>query len=104
MISDLSEKGYNRQKNRARWSSLVARWAHNPKVGGSNPSRATNKIKDLLDKNAHFMWAFCFVTRSVTGSVSSQVRFISQYDHWEDDEGQGVKWSPIDRSRVLGHH
>ena len=25
----------------ARWSSLVARWAHNPKVGGSNPSRAT---------------------------------------------------------------
>ena len=27
----------------AGWSSLVARWAHNPKVGGSNPSPATNK-------------------------------------------------------------
>src|SRR5271170_4560766 len=26
----------------AGWSSLVARWAHNPKVGGSNPSPATN--------------------------------------------------------------
>src|SRR5450759_844332 len=26
----------------ARWSSLVARWAHNPKVVGSNPTRATN--------------------------------------------------------------
>ena len=25
----------------ARWSSLVARRAHNPKVGGSNPPRAT---------------------------------------------------------------
>ena len=25
----------------AEWSSLVARWAHNPKVGGSNPSPAT---------------------------------------------------------------
>ncbi len=25
----------------AGWSSLVARWAHNPKVGGSNPSPAT---------------------------------------------------------------
>jgi hypothetical protein len=27
----------------AGWSSLVARWAHNPKVGGSNPSPATKK-------------------------------------------------------------
>ena len=26
----------------AGWSSLVARWAHNPKVVGSNPSPATN--------------------------------------------------------------
>ena len=26
----------------ARWSSLVARWAHNPEVVGSNPARATN--------------------------------------------------------------
>src|SRR3974377_880429 len=28
----------------AGWSSLVARWAHNPKVGGSNPPPATKKI------------------------------------------------------------
>src|SRR6478752_10890531 len=27
----------------ARWSSLVARRAHNPKVGGSNPPRATRR-------------------------------------------------------------
>ena len=27
--------------NGAGWSSLVARWAHNPKVGGSNPPPAT---------------------------------------------------------------
>src|SRR5690349_21050791 len=27
----------------AGWSSLVARWAHNPKVEGSNPSPATNR-------------------------------------------------------------
>ncbi len=26
----------------AGWSSLVARWAHNPKVVGSNPTPATN--------------------------------------------------------------
>src|SRR5690242_11981552 len=31
----------------AGWSSLVARWAHNPKVGGSNPPPATNGIIDL---------------------------------------------------------
>lgn len=30
----------------AGWSSLVARRAHNPKVGGSNPSPATNFIKN----------------------------------------------------------
>ena len=27
--------------NPAGWSSLVARWAHNPKVVGSNPTPAT---------------------------------------------------------------
>ncbi len=27
----------------AGWSSLVARWAHNPKVDGSNPSPATKQ-------------------------------------------------------------
>jgi hypothetical protein len=27
----------------AGWSSLVARWAHNPKVAGSNPAPATNQ-------------------------------------------------------------
>ena len=30
----------------AGWSSLVARWAHNPKAEGSNPSPATNFEKD----------------------------------------------------------
>ena len=29
----------------AGWSSLVARWAHNPKVGGSNPPPATNLLQ-----------------------------------------------------------
>ena len=34
----------------AGWSSLVARWAHNPKVGGSNPPPATNPFNDLQPK------------------------------------------------------
>ena len=29
----------------AGWSSLVARWAHNPKVGGSNPPPSTLKTR-----------------------------------------------------------
>ena len=29
----------------AGWSSLVARWAHNPKVGGSNPPPATKFLR-----------------------------------------------------------
>ncbi len=32
----------NRKLNIAEWSSLAARWAHNPKVIGSNPFSATN--------------------------------------------------------------
>ena len=39
----------------ARWSSLVARWAHNPKVVGSNPALAT-KLKTLLKS---FSRVFC---------------------------------------------
>ena len=37
----------------AGWSSLVARWAHNPKVAGSNPAPATNAIIELraISKN-----------------------------------------------------
>ena len=34
----------------AGWSSLVARWAHNPKVGGSNPPPATNLFIGLQVK------------------------------------------------------
>ena len=30
----------------AGWSSLVARWAHNPKVGGSNPPPATKPLRN----------------------------------------------------------
>jgi hypothetical protein len=33
----------------AGWSSLVARWAHNPKVAGSNPAPATNSFNHLQD-------------------------------------------------------
>src|SRR6202007_1802490 len=33
--------GYGCYDQCAGWSSLVARWAHNPKVGGSNPPPAT---------------------------------------------------------------
>ena len=31
----------------AGWSSLVARWAHNPKVAGSSPAPATKTLKRL---------------------------------------------------------
>ena len=36
----------------ARWSSLVARRAHNPKAGGSNPSLATFIVRHLEKKMA----------------------------------------------------
>src|SRR5215472_7091476 len=44
----------------AGWSSLVARWAHNPKVGGSNPPPATNST-------VWFQWV---EPTSTTGSLT----------------------------------
>ena len=35
----------------AGWSSLVARWAHNPKVAGSNPAPATNFLPFSFTSN-----------------------------------------------------
>src|SRR6185503_15697581 len=42
---DAPERGCYHQT--AGWSSLVARWAHNPKVGGSNPPPATKPDEQL---------------------------------------------------------
>src|SRR6476660_8396136 len=39
----------------AGWSSLVARWAHNPKVGGSNPPPATNAPRFPSCKSPGFL-------------------------------------------------
>ena len=36
---------FEKRKYTAGWSSLVARWAHNPKVRGSNPLPATTKSR-----------------------------------------------------------
>src|SRR5271154_2448901 len=42
----------------AGWSSLVARWAHNPKVGGSNPSPATNGHLWEKPRSDLFSWVY----------------------------------------------
>ena len=55
--------------NIAGWSSPVARWAHNPKVGGSNPPPATsrgvligseNLIRTFLLSD-FFHWLICYL-------------------------------------------
>src|SRR5579872_6659823 len=43
----------------AGWSSLVARWAHNPKVGGSNPPPATI-LKAVPPGAAFLVYVACF--------------------------------------------
>jgi hypothetical protein len=45
-FDDVEAIDYDRS---AGWSSLVARWAHNPKVGGSNPPPATKGIISLRE-------------------------------------------------------
>jgi hypothetical protein len=48
----------------AGWSSLVARWAHNPKVVGSNPAPATkfhgHRPSKFQKSHSSFEWLFCF--------------------------------------------
>ena len=45
----------------AGWSSLVARWAHNPKVGGSNPPPATKELtQNRREKGAAIKAPFIF--------------------------------------------
>ena len=41
------ESLFLRQFDIAGWSSLVARWAHNPKVVGSNPAPATIRSRGV---------------------------------------------------------
>ena len=49
----------------AGWSSPVARWAHNPKVGGSNPPPATKG-----GQRASFFY-FIFVSAAISTSLVS---------------------------------
>ena len=64
----------------AGWSSLVARWAHNPKVGGSNPPPATNLFNHLhrLVNIARERFVPLFFPRafSVTGSFVLDAAFM----------------------------
>ena len=63
----------------AGWSSLVARWAHNPKVVGSNPAPATKWFRGVAvitsachaedrefdsRRNRHFFWLYSSVGRA----------------------------------------
>ncbi len=48
----------------AEWSSLVARWAHNPKVVGSNPSSAIKNTEVF-----NFGIFLCFRIRNVKGKI-----------------------------------
>src|SRR6266496_2060562 len=53
----------------AGWSSLVARWAHNPKVGGSNPPPATT----FLHLGTHWLpLATTIGTADATTSLTGQ--------------------------------
>jgi hypothetical protein len=59
----------------AGWSSLVARWAHNPKVGGSNPPPATKP-------SVWFQWVEPISkTGSVTLNPTSQLKFQEFFTH-----------------------
>ena len=51
-----------RKTHDAGWSSPVARWAHNPKVGGSNPPPATKGGQKA------FFFYFIFASAAISTS------------------------------------
>ena len=62
----------------AGWSSLVARWAHNPKVGGSNPPPATLRKSPLSIAPVTFtFWASLPSIGSFTFSAHSALSYLS---------------------------
>ena len=57
----------------AGWSSLVARWAHNPKVVGSNPSPAT--LKTRLCGGFFFKLLKLFLVKQMVGVYFEKRKF-----------------------------
>src|SRR5699024_8505663 len=55
--------------NDAGWSSSVARWAHNPKVAGSNPAPATKKNAERIFRPVFFISRSEFFGPPSGGSV-----------------------------------
>jgi hypothetical protein len=53
----------------AGWSSLVARWAHNPKVAGSNPAPATKEIQP----NPLETEGFVFLEQNQSNRIQPQI-------------------------------
>src|SRR5436305_8070234 len=75
----------------AGWSSLVARWAHNPKVGGSNPPPATKLFENPTEfgvaHNPARRDRLKYTPRNQTsqpiaGGSPFSVRFIRVLNHW----------------------
>ena len=50
-------------KNILRGGAVAARWAHNPKVGGSNPSPATKESRMIA---AFFIMYYVYIIQSIT--------------------------------------
>ena len=75
----------------AGWSSLVARWAHNPKVGGSNPPPATNFLRD----------SYLQVTRILQVASLSRVHGFSSLQPCSCSMFQNVEQLGTDRRKSL---
>src|SRR6266481_7831337 len=58
MLDEFDRTNIGSYDGNAGWSSLVARWAHNPKVGGSNPLPATNGRFWEKPGSDLFSWAY----------------------------------------------
>ena len=74
-------------RNIARWSSLVARRAHNPKVVGSNPALATNKA--LAGNGQGFLPSACHISRARYASLGSGCSTERWLNPWRQFQSPG---------------
>jgi hypothetical protein len=76
----------------AGWSSPVARWAHNPKVPGSNPGPATNNGNNLpyLSNSEQNSQKIPLDTNRTASSATATIQWVS----WVSESTQPSCYQP----------
>src|SRR5579871_1265613 len=88
----------------AGWSSLVARWAHNPKVGGSNPPPATNQISRLRASGVNPKTILDHISDSFTLFLAGRNGYSQRLTNESSRPAEIFSLRPTNRFRPASNH